>query len=224
MEKKARAGKVLEALSREYPVKKGSPGSLTELAHSNPLELLVATILSAQCTDERVNKTTPALFKKYRSASDYAEAEPEEIAAFIRSVNFFRNKAKSIKGAAETILRDFGGEVPRSLKELTRLPGVGRKTANIVLSVGYGIPALAVDTHVKRVSLRIGLSKSKDPEAIEGELCALFAKDSWAVVTYLLIMHGRRICKARNPLCNLCPVSSLCDYYQGLQSEKNRVE
>lgn len=208
MDLSLRAKKVLDILSVEFP--DAGPA----LVFSNPLELLIATILSAQATDKLVNKVTETLFKKYRSASDYAKTPLTELEKDISSVNFFRNKAKSIKGCAGKLVTDYGGEVPASLDALTGLPGVGRKTANIVLGNAFGLNALAVDTHVKRVSGRLGLTGNTEPDKIEADLTAIIPPERWTVTTHLLILHGRRICKARSPLCEECRVSKYCDYYK----------
>ncbi len=211
MDKRDRARKILKTLKREMP------GARIALNFSSPLELLVATILSAQCTDERVNKVTPALFARYRTARDYAEAETEELEGLIRSINFFRNKAKSIKACCNKIVEEFGGRIPESVDELTKLPGVGRKTANIVLGSAFGIPAIGVDTHVKRVAGRLGLTNSTDPERIEEDLSRIIPKELWVDATTLLILHGRRTCKAKKPLCEECAVRDYCDYYSSMR-------
>ncbi|MBI5561092.1 MAG: endonuclease III [Deltaproteobacteria bacterium] len=207
MDKKEKAGKILDILKKEFP------GAKTYLAFSNPLELLIATILSAQATDERVNRTTPALFKRFKRAEDYAQAPVAEIEGYIRSINFFRNKAKSIKACCSKIAGGFGGRLPQTVEELIELPGVGRKTANIVLSGAFGVPALAVDTHVKRVSTRLGLAEKKDPDGIEEELTGIIPETRWGETSNLLILHGRKTCRARNPLCPECRVRAYCDYY-----------
>jgi endonuclease-3 len=203
-----RAKKVLDILSREFQ------DAGTALVFSNPLELLISTVLSAQATDKLINKITVELFKKYRTASDYARAPIAELEADISSVNFFRNKAKSIKGLGEKLAGEYGGKVPDTLDDLTSLPGVGRKTANIILGNAFGIDALAVDTHVKRVSGRLGFTTNTDPDKIEVDLCKIIPEKRWTATTHLLILHGRKTCKARGPLCNECPVSALCDYFE----------
>ncbi|HHL40863.1 MAG TPA: endonuclease III [Deltaproteobacteria bacterium] len=208
MEPRKKAERILDILEGEMPE------ASTELRFSTPLELLVATILSAQCTDERVNRVTASLFRRYSSAADYAAEEPERLAEAISSINFYRNKAASIRRCCEKLVREHGGRVPDSLEELIRLPGVGRKTANIVLGNAFGRDALAVDTHVKRVARRLGLTKSERPDDIERDLCALIPKRRWTKATHLLILHGRRTCKARSPQCARCAVSSLCDYHR----------
>jgi len=206
-----RARKVLAILSHEFP------GARSALEFKNPLELLIATILSAQATDKLVNTVTEDLFRKYRSAADYADAPLEELEGDIRRINFFRNKAKNIKKWCAMLVAEFGGEVPRTLDGLVRLPGVGRKTANIVLGNAFNVPALAVDTHVKRVAGRLGLSASVKPDDIEADLTAIIERRSWTEATHLLILHGRKTCKARRPLCEGCPVRGLCDYYSALE-------
>jgi endonuclease III len=190
---------------------KAYPGAHTELNFKNPLELLIATILSAQCTDKRVNMVTPALFKKYRSAKDYAAAPQAELENAIKSTGFFRNKTKSIRGATSTIVNKFCGKVPDSMEKLRELPGVGRKTANVVLGNAFGInEGIVVDTHVIRLSQRLGLTKHKDPEKIEQDLMKLVPKECWAVWSHWLIWHGRRRCFARKPDCANCEVFRLC--------------
>jgi len=211
-ERKKRAAKVLRILAVEFP------GAGSALVFSNPLELLISTILSAQATDKLVNKVTEALFKKYPHAEDYAGAGLEELEGDIHSVNFFRNKAKNIKKCSARLVNEFGGVVPETREELVSLPGVGRKTANIVLGNAFGVSALAVDTHVKRVSVRLGLTGSVKPDDIESDLTAIIDKKDWTRTTHLLIHHGRKTCKARRPLCGECPLRELCDYYKGLQA------
>jgi len=187
------------------------PDAHTELNFKTPLQLLIATILSAQCTDKRVNMVTPALFKKYRSAKDYANAPAGELENAIKSTGFFNSKAKSIRGATSTIAGKFGGSVPDSMEELRELPGVGRKTANVVLGNAFGInEGIVVDTHVIRLSQRLGLTKQKDPEKIEQDLMKLVARDYWAIWSHWLIWHGRRRCFARKPDCANCEVFKLC--------------
>jgi len=202
---KERIGEIIRILRREYP------RSRTELQFQNPLQILVATILAAQCTDERVNRITPALFLKYPTAAAFAAADRAELEAEIRPTGFFRNKAKSIIGAARKIVEDFGGQVPAQMADLVTLPGVARKTANIVLSSGYGIAeGIAVDTHVKRLSGRLGLSRQHDPEKIERDLLKLVSKKDWLDFNYMLVNHGRKTCQARKPRCPECVVRRLC--------------
>ena len=187
------------------------PDAHTELNFKTPLQLLIATILSAQCTDKRVNMVTPALFKKYRSAKDYANAPAGELENAIKSTGFFNSKAKSIRGATSAIAGKFGGQVPKSMEELRELPGVGRKTANVVLGNAFGInEGIVVDTHVIRLSQRLGITKQKDPEKIEQDLMKLVPREYWAVWSHWLIWHGRRRCYARKPDCANCEVFALC--------------
>ena len=187
------------------------PDAHTDLNFKNPLELLIATILSAQCTDKRVNMVTPFLFKKYRSAKDYAAAPQAELENAIKSTGFFRNKTKSIRAATSTIANKFGGKVPDSMEKLRELPGVGRKTANVVLGNAFDInEGIVVDTHVIRLSQRLGLTKQNDPEKIEQDLMKLVPKEYWTVWSHWLIWHGRRRCYARKPDCANCEVFRLC--------------
>ncbi|MBI5287131.1 MAG: endonuclease III [Deltaproteobacteria bacterium] len=202
-----KAKKILDILEKEIP------DARIALNFTTPLELLIATILSAQATDERVNQTTPQLFKRYKTARDYAEARPQELEGYIRAINFYKNKAKNIIACCKRIVEGFDGNIPKTLDELVTLPGVGRKTANIVLGSTFGQPAIAVDTHVKRVSQRLGLTKSDDPDKIEEDLCNIIPQNRWTKATNLLILHGRHTCKAKGPLCDTCKVRSLCDYY-----------
>lgn len=200
----ARLREILAILARTYP------DARCELNFRSALELLVATILSAQCTDARVNQVTASLFAKYRSVADYAGADPATFEAEIRSTGFFRNKAKNILACCRHLVRDFGGEVPRTMEELVRLPGVGRKTANILLYNAYGIPGFGVDTHVVRVTNRLGLAGTEDPEKIEAAICPLLPEEAWGQATHLLIFHGRRTCHAKQPACLRCAVRALC--------------
>ena len=187
------------------------PDAQTELDWTNPLELLVATILSAQTTDVRVNAVTQTLFDKYRTAADYAEADPAELEQDIRPTGFYRNKARSLQGMARALVEEHGGEVPRTMPELVALPGVGRKTANVVLGNAFGVDeGIVVDTHVRRVSNRLGLTDEQDPEKIERDLMAVVPKEDWTVFSHLMIFHGRRICKARKPDCPSCPLNDIC--------------
>lgn len=203
--KAVRTGKIIAGLKKAYP------SAHCELNFSNPLELLIATILSAQCTDKRVNIVTENLFKKYRSASDYAKAEISALEEAIKTAGFYRNKAKSIKAAAKSIVEKHGGKVPRTMEELIELGGVGRKTANVVLGNAYDINVgVVVDTHVARLSTRLGLTAETDPVRIEQVLMKLVPKDEWTLFSHLLIWHGRRRCYARNPDCENCEVKTLC--------------
>lgn len=200
-----RAVEILRILRRAYP------DAHCELAHRNPFELLVATILSAQCTDIRVNKVTPALFKKYPDAQSMAGAKQENLEELIRSTGFYRNKAKNIRAASAALVQKHGGGVPRDLESLTVLPGVGRKTANVVLGNAYGIESgVVVDTHVGRLSQRLGLTKHRDPVKIERDLAKVVPRNFWTLWSHLLIWHGRRRCFARKPDCARCELSSIC--------------
>ncbi|MGB8343049.1 MAG: endonuclease III, partial [Chthoniobacterales bacterium] len=200
-----RAKKLVEALPKVYP------DAHCELDFKTPLQLLIATILSAQCTDKRVNMVTPALFKRYRSAADFAKARPADLEKAIQSTGFFRNKAKSIRAASAAIEREHGGKVPRTMAELHALPGVGRKTANVVLGNAFGInEGIVVDTHVVRLSQRLGLTKQKGPEKIERDLMKLIPRKHWTDWSHWLIWHGRRRCFARKPDCRHCEVLELC--------------
>jgi len=192
-------------------LRKAYPDAVCALDHQSPLQLLVATILSAQCTDARVNKVTPGLFARYPTVSDLATASRSEVEEIIRSTGFFRNKAKSIQGAAARIDADFRGEVPRTMEELLSLPGVARKTANVVLGTAFGIAVgFVVDTHVFRLSHRLGFATGKNPEQVERELMKLVPREDWIDLAHILIHHGRRVCDARKPDCASCVVSSLC--------------
>jgi len=204
-QRKERTEKIIKLLKRAYP------HARCALNHSNAFELLVATILSAQCTDERVNIVTADLFRKYRKPEDYLKVPATELQQDIRTTGFFRNKTKSIQGACKMLVEEFGGEVPRTMEELLKLPGVARKTANVVLGVGYGIAeGIVVDTHVSRLSHRLGLTKQKDAGKIEMDLMELVPRRDWILFAHLLIFHGRRICKARRPLCEECVIEKLC--------------
>jgi len=192
-------------------LKKAYPGAKIALSHSNPLELLVATILSAQCTDERVNLVTKTLFKKYRALPDYADADPAEFERDIRSTGFFRNKTKNIIGAAKMIRDDFGGKIPSTMEDILKLPGVARKTANIVLGNAYGVvEGIAVDTHVIRLSQRLGLTKNVNPVKIEQDLMRMIRRPDWFIFSYLIQRHGRAVCAARKPLHGICVLRDIC--------------
>jgi len=204
--KKARAGKILTRLAKRYP------DARTELHFSTPLELLIATILSAQCTDERVNAVTAGLFPRYRRAADWAAVPLPTLEREIHSTGFFRAKARSINGMARGLVERHGGEVPRTLEALVALPGVGRKTANVVLGNAFGIPALAVDTHVLRVSGRLGLARGDDALKVHDQLCAVLPRPRWTEASHMLILHGRRVCFARKPACPMCPIVALCPW------------
>jgi endonuclease-3 len=203
--KAARLKKIIAALDRIYPE------AHCELDHADPLELLIATILSAQCTDKRVNIVTAELFKKHRSAEDYANADLSTLEQDIKTTGFYRNKAKSIKTCCQALVEKHGGKVPRTMEELIELGGVGRKTANVVLGNAFGINAgVVVDTHVARLSQRLGLSSEKDPAKIEQDLMKLVPQEQWTMLSHWLIWHGRRRCDARKPDCPNCEIKSLC--------------
>lgn len=204
-ERKARLRTILDHLDALYP------NVTCELNHSNAWELLVATILSAQCTDKRVNMVTPGLFAKYPTVRDFANVSQEELAEDIRSTGFFNNKAKSVIGAAKKVLNDFGGEVPPSMEQLLTVPGAARKTANVVLGTAFGIASgVVVDTHVQRIANRLDLTKESDPVKIEQDLVKLLPQDRWILFSHQIIHHGRRMCTARNPQCAQCPIEPLC--------------
>jgi endonuclease-3 len=200
-----RAPEILTRLIAAYP------DARCALDHRNAYELLCATILSAQCTDARVNLVTPALFERYPTPAALARARPADVEAIIQSTGFFRNKTKSLIGMAQALVADHGGEVPRTMEELRRLPGVGRKTANVILGNAYGInEGITVDTHVTRLSRLLGLTRQDDPAKIEQDLVQLFPRDHWALVSHLLIFHGRQVCIARRPRCGDCVLSDIC--------------
>jgi endonuclease-3 len=205
MKRQERANAIVETLRRVYPT------AHCELDFANPLQLLLATILSAQCTDKRVNMVTPALFKKYKTARDFANATQEEIERAVQSTGFYRNKAKSIRAACADLVAKHGGEVPQTMDELTALPGVGRKTANVVLGNAFGKNVgVVVDTHVSRLSQRLGLTRETTPEKIEQDLMKLIPRENWTDFSHWLIWHGRRRCTARKPDCAGCEIQSLC--------------
>src|SRR5579863_3358942 len=204
-ERKARVEKILAGLDRMYP------NVTCALHHSNAWELLVATILSAQCTDKRVNMVTPGLFKKYPTIQDFASVSQDELAQDIRSTGFFNNKAKSVIGAARKILSDFGGEIPRDIDKLLTVPGAARKTANVVLGTAFGIASgVVVDTHVQRISQRLDLTKESEPVKIEKDLMKTIPREKWILFSHQIIHHGRAICVARKPRCAECALNSLC--------------
>ncbi|MCK4913320.1 MAG: endonuclease III [Planctomycetes bacterium] len=205
--------KIIQAqrVSKIFPIlKKTYPDAKIALNFSNNLELLIATILSAQCTDVRVNIITKDLFKKYKSIADWAKAPIEKIEEDIKSAGFYHNKAISIKGSCEAIIENFSGKVPDTIEELVTLPGVGRKTANVVLGNGFGKPAIACDTHVIRLSRRLGLSANSDAVKLEFDLAEIIPERNWIMFSHLLIFHGRNICKARKPNCKSCPIARYC--------------
>lgn len=201
---KQRAEDIIELLKKEYPDSKCS------LDFKNPLQLLVATMLSAQCTDAQVNKVTPSLFKKYKSSSDFAEAPQEELAEAVRSTGFFNQKAKSIKNCCTSIVEHHGGTVPGTMEELTKLRGVGRKTANVILGNAFDTPGIVVDTHVKRLAGRLGFTKQDNPDKIEQDLNKIIPREEWTLFSHMLVDHGRKYCKARKPDCANCPIAELC--------------
>lgn len=204
-DQKKRTRDIIRGLKRGYPDAKCS------LNHTNPFELLVATILSAQCTDERVNIVTADLFRKYRKPDDYLKVSPRELEKDIQSTGFFRNKTKSIQGTAKVLAEQYGGQVPRTMDELLELPGVARKTANVVLGNAFDLKAgIVVDTHVTRLSRRLGLTGEKDAQKIERDLVEIVPKRDWVIFSHLLIAHGRKICRARNPLCAECVIEKYC--------------
>jgi endonuclease-3 len=201
---KTRAGAIIRGLARLYP------DARCALNHETPLELLVATILSAQCTDARVNLVTPALFARYPDAKAFATADPGELEKYIQSTGFFRNKARSIIACCKALVERHGGEVPSTMEELVPLAGVGRKTANVILGTAFGVPGITVDTHVGRLSRRLGLTKHDDPGKVERDLMDLIPKKDWTMFSHRLIFHGRQVCHARKPQCDGCGLANLC--------------
>jgi endonuclease III len=205
MQTEEKVRKILHTLNKSYP------DARCALNHANPFQLLVATILSAQCTDERVNKVTPSLFAAFPSPENLAAANASAVERLVRSTGFFRAKTRSLLGAAQRITKEHGGQVPRSMEELLQLPGVARKTANVVLGTAYGVPAgVVVDTHVKRIAQRLGLSRNREPEKIERDLMRLIPQKQWIRFSHQVIFHGRRICLARSPKCARCPLYQEC--------------
>ena len=202
-----RARRINRELAEAYPY------AHPELDFENPFQLLIATVLSAQTTDLRVNQTTPALFAKYPTPEDMAAADPEDLERILRPTGFFRAKAKALLGLSAALRDEFGGEVPGRLADLVKLPGVGRKTANVVLGNGFGVPGVTVDTHFGRLSRRFGWTSSEDPEQVERDVTALFPKAEWTMLSHRVIFHGRRICHARKPACGACPITALCPSY-----------
>lgn len=198
------ARRLLKVLAQTYP------DAHCELDFTTPLELLVATILSAQCTDQRVNQVTPALFEKYPTAEAYAAARPEELEALIRPTGFYRQKARTLQGLGQQLCERYGGEVPGRLRDLVTLPGVGRKTANVVLGDAFGVPGITVDTHLGRLARRFGWTTQEDPEKVEADLMELFPRKGWTQMSHEVIWHGRRRCHAQRPACGACPVARLC--------------
>jgi endonuclease-3 len=200
----SRARKICRLLARQYPDAKCA------LEHENPLELLIATILSAQCTDKRVNLVTPALFARYPTAQAYADAPPADLEQAIASTGFYRNKARSIIACCKQIVANHAGEVPGMMEELVALAGVGRKTANVILGTAFGIPGITVDTHVGRLSRRLGLTRHTDPEKVERDLMAIVPSKDWTMLSHRLIFHGRQVCHARKPRCEDCVLATIC--------------
>ncbi len=207
LDQRKKAGEVCRRLKRSFP------DARVELNYTTPLELLVATLLSAQCTDIKVNQVTASLFKKYPRPEDYLRAPVQELEEEIRPTGFFRQKARSIRGCMEILLAEHGGEVPGSMEALTRLPGVGRKTANVILGNVFGIPGVVVDTHMSRVSNRLGLTREQDPVKIEAALGELLPPEEWVRFSQVMVLHGRYVCKARKPLCDQCALVDLCPYF-----------
>ena len=201
---RGRARRIVRGLAELYP------DARCALDHDGPLQLLVATILSAQCTDKRVNLVTPALFARYRTARDYAAADPRELETAIQSTGFFRNKARSIIACCQQLVAEHGGAVPATLEELVTLAGVGRKTANVVLGNAFGVPGITVDTHVGRLSRRLGLTAATDPEKVERDLMRLIPRKEWTMFSHRLIWHGRLVCHARKPACGGCALAKVC--------------
>ena len=208
-----RARRILGILKKEYP------GSRCSLYFKSPFELLIATILSAQCTDERVNKVTAVLFQKYRGPEDFARADLKDLEEDIRSTGFYKNKAKSILACSNALIELYGGKVPDELEKLVKLRGVGRKTANVVLGTAFGKQAVVVDTHVTRLSNRLGLTKEQDAVKIEFDLMKAVPREAWTSLAHLFIDHGRAVCKAPRPRCEMCKLTAYCDYYL----EKNKI-
>jgi endonuclease-3 len=213
VDKKKIVKKILQIFDNDYEEAKCT------LDYKNPLELLISTQLAAQCTDERVNIVTEKLYKKYKSGYDFANADLKELENDIRSTGFFRNKAKNIKETCRILIENHNGQVPDNLEDLLKLPGVGRKTANVVLGNIFGIPSIVVDTHAKRLSNRIGLSSSDNPEKIEFDLMKIVPKESWTKFSHQLVFHGRNVCKARKPDCKNCNILKYCNYGQGQEQK-----
>lgn len=203
---KQRVARILSKLHQAMPNAK------VELDHRNALQLLIATILSAQCTDQRVNEVTPALFRRYTEAADYAKADPSELETIIMPTGFYKSKTRSLIGTGKMLLERFAGKVPQTMEELVQLPGVGRKTANVLLGNSFGQPAVVVDTHVKRVAHRLGLTESEDPEVIEQDLQRVMPLDQWTSGSERLLLHGRYVCVAKRPKCEQCPIYSDCPW------------
>ena len=203
---KQRVARILSILHRAMP------SATVELDHRNPLQLLIATILSAQCTDQRVNQVTPLLFRRYTEPADYAKADPTELETIIMPTGFYKSKTRSLIGTGKMLLERFGGKVPQTMEELVQLPGVGRKTANVLLGNCFNQPAVVVDTHVKRVAHRLGLTTSQDPEVIEQDLQHVIPREQWTSGSALLLLHGRYVCVAKRPKCDQCPIYAACPW------------
>ncbi|MCX7019295.1 MAG: endonuclease III [bacterium] len=214
---KKRGAKINAILAREYPE------AACSLNYAEPYQLLVATILAAQCTDERVNMVTPAFFAEFPDANALAGAAASRVEELIKCTGFFRNKAKSLLGMAQTLVGDFGGKTPRTMEQLLRLRGVGRKTANVILGNCCGVPGIIVDTHCQRLSKRLGLAAAETPEKIELELMEVIPRKEWTLFSHRLVFHGRRVCRARKPCCEKCAVSALCDYFRQFQPKPHRL-
>lgn len=209
-----RAKKVFKRLTAEYPDAKCS------LDHRTPLQLMIATILSAQCTDARVNMVTPALFKRFKKPQDYVEAPLSEVEKYVKTCGFYRNKTKNIVGACQVILAEHGGEVPRTLEELVKLPGVGRKTANVILGTVYDTPGVVVDTHCGRIARRLGFTKNTDPVKVEHDLMKVWEQKNWSLFSHLMVYHGRATCEARSPKCSQCCIADLCPFPDTREGKK----
>jgi len=211
---KKRGKEILKRLKREFP------DAQCTLDFKNPLQLLIATILAAQCTDERVNRVTKNLFKKYKKAEDYVSVDPKELEEDIRSTGFYRNKAKSLRVCCTTLIEKHRGQVPKNLDQLVQISGIGRKTANLVLGSAYGVPGIAVDTHVKRVANRLEFSSNSDPDKIERDLGQIFPENDWTDLTWNLILHGRKYCHAKKPKCDICPIQTHCIFFEKTLAER----
>jgi endonuclease III len=216
MTKKEKVKAIMEIFNEAYP------DAACSLDYVDPLQLMVSTQLSAQCTDARVNIVTGSLFKKYCNVNDFANADLKEMEEDIKSTGFYHNKAKNIINACKMIISDFNGKVPSNMDDLLKLPGVGRKTANLVLGDAFGIPGVVVDTHAKRLSKRIGLTENEDPEKVEFDLMKVIPKENWAMFSHQLVYHGRAVCNARKPICEECKIRNYCDYI-GSKKEKNGI-
>lgn len=213
-ENRERALKAFSKLKKAYPDAKCS------LGHRTPLELLVATILSAQCTDVRVNKVTPALFKRFKRPADYVDAPVKELQKYIQSCGFYKNKAKNIKGACAAMIEKHNGEVPDRLDELLELPGVGRKTANVILGTAFGVPGVVVDTHCGRIARRLGFTKNPDPVKVEQDLMKIWPQKHWSLFSHLMVFHGRAVCESRSPRCSECVLRELCPFPESREGRK----